>query len=81
MPLSQLSIFIMLIFYAVVCMAQQPDIESFLERQDEYSDISDLLEMLADFEKNPIELNRATIEQLTQLPWISDILARNHSIS
>lgn len=77
MPHSQLSIFITLIFCAVVCLAQQPDVESFLERQDEYSDISDLLELLAEFEKNPIDLNRATIEQLTQLPWISDILARN----
>ena len=77
MVVRQLFIFSILTCCAVACIAQQPDVELFLERQDEYSDISDLLEMLADLEKNPIELNHATIEQLTLLPWISDVMARN----
>jgi hypothetical protein len=77
MIVKQLFIFSILIGCGIVCFAQQPDVELFLERQDEYSDISDLLELLADLEKNPIELNHATIEQLILLPWISDVMARN----
>jgi len=76
MAANKFALLFILILYGGVGLAQQPDVESFLERQDEYSDISDLLEMLADLEKKPIDLNLATIEQLAALPWISDMLAR-----
>ncbi len=56
-------------------IAQEPEVERLLEQQEEYSDMSDLLEMLAELEQNPIDLNQATAEQLAVLPWISNILA------
>jgi len=56
-------------------VAQDPQLEQLLEQQKQYSDISELIELLAKFEKEPIDLNRATAEQLAQLPWISTVLA------
>jgi len=64
-----------LICFATPLVAQEPDIEELAERQTEYSDISELLEMLAEFEQHPIQLNHATAEQLAVLPWISNVLA------
>ena len=69
-----LSIFFLIGFSSFI-IAQEPDLEQLLEQQTEYSDISDLLEMLAELEQNPLDLNQATAEQLAVLPWISDVLA------
>ncbi len=69
-----LSIFF-LIGFSPFIIAQEPDIEQLLEQQKEYSDISDLIEMLAELEQVPIDLNQATAEQLAVLPWISEVLA------
>ena len=68
-------IVICLVCFSSLLLAQEPEIDQLLERQREYSDISDLLEMLAELEKNPIDLNHATAEQLAVLPWISNVLA------
>lgn len=54
---------------------QEPEIEDIVEQQAEYSDISELLEMLAEIEQNPIHLNSSSAEELAVLPWISKILA------
>lgn len=75
MQIERLVLFSVMIFSCLVCLAQEPDVEFYLERPTEYSDISELLEILSDLEKNPIELNQATTEQLTLLPWISDAMA------
>ncbi|UCE06876.1 MAG: helix-hairpin-helix domain-containing protein [bacterium] len=64
-----------LIYFATTVSAQEPEIEELLEQGKEYSDISELLEMLAEFEQSPIDLNQATAEQLAVLPWISNVLA------
>jgi len=64
-----------LCFLSSIIMAQEPDIEEFLEQQQEYSDLSELLELLSEFEQNPIELNQASTDQLAVLPWISNVLA------
>lgn len=68
-------IVICLLSLSSLLFAQEPEIDQLLERQTEYSDISDLLEMLAELEQNPIDLNHATAAQLAVLPWISNILA------
>ena len=62
-------------YFTIAGVAQHPDIEFLLEQQNEYSDVSDLLDLLEELEENPINLNHATVEQFTVLPWISDILA------
>jgi len=70
-----LILFACLIYFTTPILAQEPEIEELLEQNIEYSDISDLLEMLAEIEQNPIDLNQAKAEQLAVLPWISDVLA------
>jgi len=60
---------------AISLSAQEPEIEQIVEQNSDYSDISELLETLAQIEQNPIDLNRATAAQLTTLPWISTVLA------
>ncbi len=64
-----------IIYFTTTVLAQQQEVEPFLEQQKDFSDISDLIELLDELEKNPIDLNQATVEQLTVLPWISDVLA------
>lgn len=64
-----------LIWITSVSIGQEVEIENLLEQTKEYSDISELMEILTDLEQNPIDLNRATVEQLTMLPWISNISA------
>ncbi len=70
--------FFLIIFisgFSSILIAQEPQLERLLEQQQEYSDMSDLLEMLAELERNPIDLNQATAEQLAVLPWVSNLLA------
>ncbi len=55
--------------------AQEPEIESILESTEDYSDVTNLSELLAELEDNPLDLNTATAKQLALLPWISEILA------
>ena len=58
-------------------VAQDPQVEKLLEEEAEYSDQSDLMDRLAELEKNPIDLNRVDIDGLDVLPWISPGLARD----
>ena len=48
-----------------------------LEGNEEYSDVSNLLELLSELENNPLDLNIASAKQLSLLPWISDVLAQD----
>lgn len=66
---------VFLIGFSSFIIAQELDLERLLEQQQDRSEISDLMEMLAEMEQHPIDLNQATAEQLAVLPWISDILA------
>jgi hypothetical protein len=66
---------VLIVGFSSAMIAQQPEIEQFLEQQKEYSDISDLLDMLAELEQSPLDLNKATAQQLAVLPWISDVMA------
>ena len=59
------------------CLAQDPQIEELVETDDEYSDQSELISLLSKYEKNPININTATIKQLTILPWIPYYLAKD----
>ncbi len=75
MTVKLLLLITLILGFPLFITAQQPEIEQFLEQQKEYSDISDLLDMLAELEKTPLDINKATAEQLTILPWISDVMA------
>jgi len=64
MAVRLISLFFCLVYFGAIVFAQQPDLEQFLEQSEEYSDLSDLMEMLSEFEKHPLELNQATSDQL-----------------
>lgn len=64
-----------IVSFSSLAMAQESEIEQILEQQGEYSDTSDLLEMLAEFEQTPLDLNQVTAEQLAVLPWVSNVVA------
>ncbi len=66
---------VFIIWIPSLTFGQEPEIEKLVEQTKEYSDISELMEMLAELEQNPIDLNRATVEQLILLPWISNVSA------
>jgi len=57
-------------------IAQETEIENILEGNEEYSDVSYLMELLTELENKPLDLNTATAKQLSLLPWISDVLAQ-----
>ena len=59
------------------CLPQEQDVEKLLELEAEYSDQSDLIELLSEFEKNPININKTDEQQLSILPWITPYLAKN----
>jgi len=54
----------------IVCLAQQ-EIEDLIEDEIEYSDQSELLELLIEIERHPLDINSATEQQLLMLPWLS----------
>lgn len=56
--------------------SQQSDLDWFLERTEEFEEASEVLELLAELERHPIDLNQATEEQLLVLPWISEPMAK-----
>ncbi|MDW7679536.1 MAG: helix-hairpin-helix domain-containing protein [bacterium] len=56
--------------------AQEAEIEKLIEIETEISEGHPLFEMLAELEANPLDINKASAGQLAQLPWISDVLAR-----
>ncbi|OQX85157.1 hypothetical protein B6D60_08315 [candidate division KSB1 bacterium 4484_87] len=58
-------------------LAQQENVEQLLENLDEFSDNHELLELLNDLRAHPLDLNRASADELKRLPWISDVLARD----
>ncbi|MBC8182660.1 helix-hairpin-helix domain-containing protein [candidate division KSB1 bacterium] len=71
-------IFLSLMFVALcsaAVIAQETEIENILEGNEEYSDVSYLMELLTELENKPLDLNAATAKQLSLLPWISDVLA------
>ncbi|MBC7188058.1 MAG: helix-hairpin-helix domain-containing protein [Calditrichaeota bacterium] len=53
----------------------QVEPEQVLEQEEEGSDSSELAEILADLRARPLDINRATVAELQQLPWISPLLA------
>ncbi len=73
-------VFFLLVIMAFIhprnCIPQEHEIEKLLEGDAEYSDQSDLMDRLLEFEKNPINVNRATEETLLLLPWITPYLAK-----
>ena len=71
------TIFFVAIFSIHFCFSQEQELEKLLEEETEYSDQSDLIESLMEFEKNPININTATMQQLSILPWITPSVAKN----
>ncbi len=49
--------------------------EEILEQEEESSETSELAEVLADLRAHPLDLNRATVAELQQLPWLTPVLA------
>lgn len=76
MQLRYVPIVLLWLLLSGCLFAQQSDIDWFLERTEEFEDASDVLEILAELETHPLDLNQATAEQLMLLPWISEPLAR-----
>lgn len=78
MKLNQIHLLILLAFLCLISpvLGQETEIENLIESESEFSDAHDLLEMLSEFEKNPLDINKASAKELAQLPWISDILAQ-----
>lgn len=62
--------------FSVFAYAQETNLERWLENYSAYSDPTDLLELLKEFEKRPINLNDATEEQLARFPLLNPIQAR-----
>lgn len=54
----------------------QIDDEEVLELEEESEDASELVEILNELRRHPIDLNRATITELETIPWMSTELAR-----
>lgn len=75
--MTKVRIFLTFLFLLIstITFAQEVEIENLLENQEEYSDISELVQTLSELEKNPIDINSASIDQLTILPWISTVQA------
>lgn len=73
MKIRILTIIPVFIFLSNFGFAQEAELENLLESQEEYSDISDLVQILSDLEENPININSAKAEQLSVLPWLSDV--------
>lgn len=73
----------MLSWVCLVCLcipfsthAQEISLEPWLESNSAYSDPSELLELLREFEKHPLNLNEATEEQLAKFPLLNPLQAR-----
>ncbi|MGQ9854073.1 MAG: ComEA family DNA-binding protein [Candidatus Oleimicrobiaceae bacterium] len=49
--------------------------EAILEQEEEGSDSSVLAELLADLRARPLDVNRATVADLVQLPWLTPMMA------
>ncbi len=45
MAVRLISVFFCLVYFGAIVFAQQPDLELFLEQSEEYSDLSDLMEI------------------------------------
>jgi len=66
-----------LLLHSIFCYSQDQEIEQLLEEESEYSDQYELMEFLLELEKNPLDVNSATAEELSQLPWITPTIANN----
>ena len=69
--------FIVLILFcpAAQLRAQDPDLERYIESEEEQRDPTVFLDYLESLRRNPMDLNRASATQLQTLPWISPTLA------
>jgi hypothetical protein len=50
---------------------EERSIEAIVQEQED----SQLLEVLAEIRENPMDLNRASLEEMTRLPWINSLMA------
>jgi len=69
------NILLILTFSFSIAIAQEVEVEELLESQEEYSDNSELMEILSELERNPIDMNSATVDEIAILPWISEVQA------
>jgi competence ComEA-like helix-hairpin-helix protein len=66
----------LLIFGAgLAARGQEADLEPFLESESESEDQAELTEYLQSLQEKPLDINKASAEQLQSLPWISPSLA------
>ncbi|MDZ7338265.1 MAG: helix-hairpin-helix domain-containing protein [candidate division KSB1 bacterium] len=49
--------------------------EQVLEKEEDVSESSEIAEVLANLRAHPLDINRATVAELQQLPWLSPLLA------
>ncbi|MBN1350522.1 helix-hairpin-helix domain-containing protein [candidate division KSB1 bacterium] len=56
--------------------AQEVQDEDILESQEEINEQSDLIELLETLRAHPIDLNRADLRQLQQIPWLNSVEAK-----
>ncbi|MFZ5515841.1 MAG: ComEA family DNA-binding protein [Candidatus Zhuqueibacterota bacterium] len=70
-----LKIILMLMIPFGFVIAQEAEVEELLESQEDYSDNSELMEILSELEQKPIDINSATLDQIAILPWISEVQA------
>ena len=74
MKISKIKI-IVILFLTSVSASQEIDVESLFDEQDEQQDQSALVEYLESLLLQPIDVNVASVEQLSSIPWISTTVA------
>jgi len=65
----------LLLLVTAIANAQSPDIENLLEHMDEYDDSSEIMRYLQEKADQPINVNKASAQELQTIPWISPVLA------
>ncbi len=63
--------FLFMFLLTIIAHSQEKEIEEYISQDQEYKDDHRLMEILHRLKTNPLDLNRATEEDLAQLPWIS----------
>ena len=63
------------LLFAVVASAQEFDVESLFDGREESDDQSALVEYLESLLQNPLDINKASVQQLSSIPWISPVVA------
>jgi len=67
--------FFCFLLFAIVVSGQKLDVESLFDGREESEDQSALVEYLESLLQNPLDINKASIQQLSSIPWISPIVA------